>query len=86
MLSQNRIDKILEDSLVTYQRMGNKTLIGLAILENGFEIVESCSCLNAEDFDLDFAMSLVKQRLLTKLSLLEGYNSIVKDYLHVEQS
>lgn len=57
-----------------FQRMGQKTCVGICTLKNGFELVESASCVDPASYDDDAGASLVLHRIKDKIYTLLGYD------------
>ena len=78
---KNTIDSELVDSLVEQwsQSVANdingkpKTVIVLARLKNGFTIVESSSCVDPDNFDVNIGVECCCERIKSKIWELSGY-------------
>lgn len=53
--------------------MGKKTTVCLLVLENGFEIVGSASCVNPEDFNVGLGQQYARQAALRKYEEFKGF-------------
>ena len=58
---------------VFFTKIGEKTVICLLKLENGFEVVGTSACVNPEDFDLEIGEYYSLKNALDKVEELEGY-------------
>lgn len=53
--------------------MGGKTTVVRAVLKNGFEIVESASCVSAENYDEELGEEICMERIRNKIWELLGF-------------
>lgn len=53
--------------------MGDKTTVVRAVLKNGFEIVESASCVSAENYDEKLGEEICMERIRNKIWELLGF-------------
>lgn len=53
--------------------MGGKTTVVRAVLKNGFEIVESSSCVSAENYDEKLGEEICMERIRNKIWELLGF-------------
>ena len=53
--------------------MGGKTTVVRAVLKNGFEIVESSSCVSAENYDEKLGEEICMERIMNKVWELLGF-------------
>lgn len=53
--------------------MGGKTTVVRAVLKNGFEIVESASCVSAENYDEELGEEICMERIRNKVWELMGF-------------
>lgn len=58
---------------IFFSKVGEKTLVCLIKLENGFEVVGTSACVNPEDFDLEIGEYYSLKNALDKVEELEGY-------------
>lgn len=72
-VSEEKVDQVLEDSIITFSPMGMKTIICHAQLPNDFEVVTSASCVDPSDFDREVGKRICKERLRDKLFELIGF-------------
>jgi hypothetical protein len=54
-------------------KMGNKTTVMCLTLPNGFEIVASSSCVDANNYDHELGKEMCLRRVEEKIWELEGY-------------
>lgn len=72
-VSESWVDSVLAASVVTSQKMGEKTCVVHAVLPNGFEVVESSACVDPADYDHEVGVSIAMRRLKDRVWALEGY-------------
>lgn len=72
-VTQEQINKIIEQSEVDITTHGGKTTIVVATLPNGFKIVESSSCVDPVNYDEKMGAQICLQRIANKIWELEGY-------------
>ena len=54
-------------------KMGEKTTVVMATLQNGFVIVESSSCVDPANFDMKMGESICMERIENKIWELLGF-------------
>lgn len=64
------VDFIKEYDVIT---MGDKTTVVKATLVNGFEIVESSSCVDPANYSLEMGTQICKERIINKVWMLLGF-------------
>ena len=57
---------------IEFVRLGKKTTVGLCTLVNGFEIVESSSCVNEAHYNHGIGSEIVRERLHHRIWELLG--------------
>ncbi len=72
-ITQEHVDMIISKSKIVYETFGNKTLVMVATLPNGFIVVDSSSCVDPANFDFEIGKEIVLGRLENKVWELEGY-------------
>lgn len=72
-ITQERINNILKNTRIETEKYGDKTTILKATLPNGFVIVESSSCIDPNNFDMEIGSKICMERLENKIWELEGY-------------
>lgn len=72
-ITQNDIEKILQNSIIKFEKLGDKTTLATAILQNGFVIVKSSSCVDPKNFDMKIGQDECMKRIIDKIWELEGY-------------
>lgn len=72
-ITQEQVDKIIEKSKIVFEKFGNKTLVGVCTLPNGFVIVDGSSCVDPSNFDFEIGKSILMERFANKVWELEGY-------------
>lgn len=63
-------DKIKD---VRYEKLGNKTTMCFATLENGFELITASACVKPENFNYEIGKEIAYKRMIDKVWELEGY-------------
>lgn len=53
--------------------MGEKTTVVRAVLRNGFEIVESSSCVSPENYDEELGAEICLEKIRDKVWFLLGF-------------
>lgn len=74
-LKEEQIKDLLNESTVERTVVFGKCLIVSLRLPNGFVIVESSSCIDPNDFDVEIGTDICMKRIEDKLWELEGYRS-----------
>lgn len=70
-ISQTMVDDfIVQTEVIT---LGEKTTVVRAMLKNGFEIVESSSCVSAENYDEKLGAEICIERIKNKIWELLGF-------------
>lgn len=72
-ITKEDIDLILANTFIKVEKYGDKTTVLMAILPNGFVIVESSSCVDPTNFDMKIGEQICMQKLEDKIWELEGY-------------
>ena len=70
-ISQQMVDDFIRETEVI--TMGDKTTVVRAVLRNGFEIVESSSCVSAENYDEQLGAQICLERIKNKVWMLLGF-------------
>ena len=65
------LEKVIGD--ITFSKHGVKTTVGHVTLENGFEIIESSSCVDPENYSQTIGEGIIRERIINKVWELEGY-------------
>ena len=68
------IDDILSHAKINTVCLTNKTVSVTVTLANGFEITDTGSCLNPDDFNVEIGKDVAMQRIKDRLWMLEGYH------------
>lgn len=74
MKNRLTLDDIL-NSIVKedYIKMGEKTTVCCATLQNGFEVIGTSSCVDPANYDYEIGKEIAKKEVLDKIWELEGY-------------
>lgn len=72
-VTQEQINKIIDKSKISFEKMGKKTLVGLCETPSGFVMIDSSSCVDPANFDFEIGKSIIMERFKNKLWELEGY-------------
>ena len=70
-VSQKMVDEFITKTEVT--TMGEKTTVVRAVLRNGFEIVESSSCVSPENYDEELGAEICLEKIRDKVWFLLGF-------------
>lgn len=70
-ISQKMVDDFIGATEVI--TMGDKTTVVRAVLRNGFEIVESSSCVSAENYDEELGAQICMKHIKDKVWMLLGF-------------
>lgn len=70
-ISQQMVDDFIRETEVI--TMGDKTTVVRAVLRNGFEIVESGSCVSAENYDEQLGAQICLEHIKNKVWMLLGF-------------
>mgnify|MGYP005755277235 FL=1 len=67
--------EMVEDFIraVDVTTIGDKTTVVRAVLRNGFELVESSSCVSAENYDQELGASICLKKIRDKVWFLLGF-------------
>lgn len=70
-------DEVVENFItdIKYTKIGSKTIVGVAILKNDYEVVESTAPVNLEDFNIEKAKFIVKIKLYNKIKELLSFTN-----------
>lgn len=72
-VTKEQIDALIAASTIDDIRFGDKSTVVSCKLPNGFEIIESSSCVDPENYDHELGKSICLKRVADKLWMLEGY-------------
>lgn len=72
-ITKEDIDNILSKTLVKVEKYGDKTVVLMATLPNGFVIVESSSCIDPVNFDMSIGEEICMDKLVNRIYEVEGY-------------
>lgn len=56
-----------------YVALGQKTVICILTLENGFEVTGLASCVDPENFDFEIGQQIAREDAVNQIWKLEGY-------------
>lgn len=70
-ISQQMVDDFIRETEVI--TMGDKTTVVRAVLRNGFEIVESSSCVSVENYDEKMGAEICMDHIKNKVWMLLGF-------------
>lgn len=70
-ISQQMVDDFIVETWT--QTAGDKTTIVRTLLRNGFEIVESSSCVSAENYDEKIGREICMEKIKDKVWFLLGF-------------
>jgi hypothetical protein len=72
-LTKDQISSLMAASKVEDCKMGQKTTVVCLTLPNGFEIVETASCVDPENYNHETGKSMCMKRIEDEVWKLEGY-------------
>ena len=72
-VTQEQIDYLFSQCKFDSKKLGSKTCVVVATLPNGFEICESASCVDPENYNQEIGEGIAKDRIKDQLWKLEGY-------------
>ena len=70
-IGQEMVDDFIAHTEV--QTLGDKTTVVRAVLRNGFEIVESSSCVSKENYSVDLGTQICLKKIKDKIWFLLGF-------------
>lgn len=70
-ISQQMVDQFIKETEII--TMGKKTTVVRAVLRNGFEIVESSSCVSEENYDENMGVDICMEHIKNKIWMLLGF-------------
>lgn len=70
-INQGMVDGFIDSFIGS--KMGEKTTVVCATLKNGFEFVESSSCVDAANYSQEMGESIVANRLKDRIWMLLGF-------------
>lgn len=79
-VTQERIEQLLKAADVEYTTIGDKTTLVRVVLENGYELIETSSCVDPANYDEEIGRDCAMSRIIDKLWELEGY--VLANELH----
>ena len=72
-VTKEQINKIIGEASIKTLKMGEKTTVVIFTTKEGFEIIETSSCVDKANYSEEIGKSMCMERLINKLWLLEGY-------------
>jgi len=72
-ITQEHINKIVENTQFTIEEFHNKLTVLVAKLPNGFTITESSGCVDPANYDVKIGEEICKRKIMDKIWYLEGY-------------
>jgi len=72
-ITQEDIDHIVSMSKVEDVKLGQKTTVVCLTLPNGFEVIQSSSCVDASNYNHDMGKDICLRRIRARIWELEGY-------------
>jgi len=80
-ITEAHVDRIIEKSTTEDIKVGKKTTVVCITLPNGFEMVESSSCVHPDNYDHHLGVEICMKRLKDKIWHVEGYRLQNDKYL-----
>ena len=72
-VTQEQIDALMASAIFESVTAAGKCTIVVAALQNGFVLVESSSCVDPENYDIEIGHKICMKKIEDKLWELEGY-------------
>lgn len=72
-ITKEQIESLVNESVFTGTKLGQKTTVLHCVLPSGFEVVESSACVDPANYDQGMGESICKQRIVNRIWQLEGY-------------
>lgn len=72
-VTKKQIDHLIDAAEIGVTKLGEKTTLVHVILLNGFELIESSSCVDPDNYDEAIGKDICLERIKNKLWELEGY-------------
>ena len=72
-ITQDQVNRIYDESEKEPWCIWGKCLVLAVKLPNGFIIVESSSCVDLANFDIEIGKEIIENRIKNKIWELEGY-------------
>lgn len=72
-VTQEQIDRIITEGTIETQTMGKKTTVVRFISKEGFVIIESSSCVDKANYDVNLGKKYCLEKIISKLWEYEGY-------------
>lgn len=67
------INRIIDDSKIKTMKLGEKTTLVILTMKNGFEIGETSSCVDPENYNHTMGYDICMKKIKDKIWALEGY-------------
>ena len=71
-LTQESIESVIASE--EYTKMGNKSVVCLLTLKNGFELFGYGSCVDPSNFDMEIGKKIAREDAVNQIWKLEGYH------------
>ena len=72
-VTQEQINKIITESKVVTMKIDSKTTLVHLTTKEGFVIIETSSCVDPDNFDMEIGKQLALKKITDKLWAFEGY-------------
>lgn len=72
-VTQEQIDALVNEGKMTVLNLDSKTTMVKLDLKNGWTMVETSSCVDPKNYDVELGKSICIERIKNKLWELEGY-------------
>lgn len=83
-VSEEKIDKMLSESKKVFSKTLDKTTVVAVRLPNGFEMVESSSCVDPKAYSDEIGKEICLQRIRERLFEMESYHIQAMEYETME--
>ena len=72
-ITEDRIDTLMAEATIEDMKIGDKSTVVNVVLPNGFNIIDSSSCVDPENYDHELGKSICLKRIREQVWHLEGY-------------
>lgn len=72
-ITKEHVEAMIKACKVECTKLGEKTTIVCVTLPNGFELIQSSSCVDPKNYDHELGRRLCMKRVEDKIYELEGY-------------
>ena len=80
-VTAKQVEELVDDSQIAISKIGEKTTLVRVTLECGFELIETSSCVNPDNYDHELGMDLALRKIKDRIWAFEGYRLQWSEYL-----